>query len=285
MNGIGKINMSDFFQQYFVEPIVSQGVAGYNVYNTTVYAILFALAAFATWKILKALRIKIDRSFAIGILPFILVGGVLRVVRDARIVESPLLVTPLIYFVVFAVAIAMLLVSVGLERALKTSYHKVWCSLGLVVLVLSIASLVSLGVQNWNAVAIITVLSIVWAAAIFVIYKLRNKIPLLTVFTKENSALLWAHMFDASTTFTALQFFATNGYYEQHVVSGAVIDTFGPVAQFALKLIVLIPVLWLLDRELARKQDAQLRGFIKIAILILGLALGARNGIRLVLGV
>jgi len=302
--------MYDFFQQYFIDPIVTQGVAGYNIFNTPVYALGFAIAAFAAYKLLKLLKIKIDRSFLIGILPFILAGGVWRVVRDARIIESPLLVTPLIYFSLFVAAVSTLLVSVGVERFLISRkkvragfYFKIWLMLGLIVLLYGFSLLSQLPVQNWDALGIIAALSAGWAVVFFAAHKLSGtsrtlgsavqqksktsarKIKALAVFTKENTGLLWVHMFDATTTFTALQFFAQNGYYEQHVLSGAVIDALGPVGQFALKLVVLIPVLWLLDRELPRKQDAQLRGFLKIAILILGLALGVRNGLRLGFGI
>jgi uncharacterized membrane protein len=283
--------MVDFLQQYFIDPIVTQGVAGYNIFNTPIYALGFAVAAFAAYKLLKRLHVKIDRAFLIGILPFILSGGVWRVVRDAKIIESPLLVTPLIYLVLFIAAVSTLLVSVGLERFLISRkkvragfYYKIWFVFGAIVLLYGFALLSRLPVQNWNALGTIAALSAGWAVVIFAANKF-SKIKVLSVFTRENSGLLWAHMFDASTTFTALQFFATSGYYEQHVVSNVVIGVLGPVGQFVLKLVVLLPVLWLLDRELAKKQDAQLRGFLKIGILILGLALGLRNGLRLVLGV
>ena len=45
--------MMDFFQQYFIDPVVTQGVAGYNLYNTPVYALLFALAVVGSYKLLK----------------------------------------------------------------------------------------------------------------------------------------------------------------------------------------------------------------------------------------
>lgn len=286
--------MQDFFQQYFMEPIITQGIAGYNIFNTPVYALGFALAVFGAYKLLKRLEIKIDRRFLIGILPFILSGGVWRVVRDAQILTSPLLVTPLIYFVLFAVTITALLLSVGVERFLIKAkerrgelreYHKIWFVLGMVVLLCGFALLAQLPIRNWDALGIITALSAGWGVAIFVCHRLSHKLKAFGVFTRENACLLWAHMFDASTTFTALQFFAGAGYYEQHVVSAAVIGALGPAGQFLLKLVVLIPVLWLLDKELHRKEDSQLRGFIKIAILILGLALGTRNMLRLCLGV
>ena len=287
--------MADFFQQYFIQPILTEGVAGYNIFNTPVYALSFALAVFGAYKLLKRLNITIDRRFLAGILPYILAGGVWRVVRDTRISESPMLVTPLIYFALFGVAVAALLASVGFERLICARerradspriYFKVWFAIGIVILLAGFAMLAQIPVRNPDALWIIAGFAVLWAIVLFgPAHRLGPRIKALSVFTRENCGLLWAHLFDASTTFAALQFFSGVGYYEQHVVSTAVIGVLGPVGQFVLKLAVLIPVLWLLDKELPKPEDAQLRGFIKIAILILGLAPGVRNGLRLVLGV
>jgi uncharacterized membrane protein len=160
-----------------------------------------------------------------------------------------------------------------------------WFAIGLAMLALGGAQLSVLPVQNWNALGIIFALGAGWAVMLFgPAYRIGFR-KAFGVFTRENCGLLWAHLFDASTTFTALQFFGSAGYYEQHVVSNMIIGALGPAGQFVLKLVVLIPVLWLLDKELPKPQDAQLRGFIKIAILILGLAPGVRNALRLVLGI
>ena len=48
----------DFFQQYFIDPVM-QGT-GYNIYNTLAYALILILAVFATYKLLK--KMKISRS-------------------------------------------------------------------------------------------------------------------------------------------------------------------------------------------------------------------------------
>ena len=271
----------DFVHTYFTQAIIEQGVAGYNIVNTSVYAIGFAIAVIGAYKLLKKLNIKVDRNFVLGILPFILLGSALRVVRDSTTIPSPLLVSPLIYFSIFIIATTSLLVGVGVARKTKFDYHKIWGLLGIVALAVAAWWLAPIGVQNWPAVGLITVITAGWAIVIFGVYKSR----IFKWLTFQNSGLLGAHMFDATTTFVALQFFASAGYYEQHVVSNAVIGFLGPAGQFILKLAVVPPVLYLLDRELKKPEDAQLRGFLKVAILLLGLAPGLRNALRLALGV
>jgi uncharacterized membrane protein len=49
---------------------------------------------------------------------------------------------------------------------------------------------------------------------------------------------------------------------------------FGPAVMFPLKLLVVLPVLWYIDKS---EDNKQFKGFLKIVILILGLALGVRD--------
>jgi uncharacterized membrane protein len=288
-----------FFEDYFINPIVEQGVAGYNIYNTPVYALLFCLAVLGSYRLLKKLNIPIDRKFVIGIFPYLLFGGTVRVVRDAAIVPSPLLVSPIIYFVVFVAAVAGLLIGAAIQKATKkptivgfkdkakadlsvaggVSYHLPWSLIGILLWVNTLALLFPLGLENAGGLGMIAGLAAVWGAAVFAVHRAK----IMKWLTLENAGLLWVHLFDASSTFVALQFFP--GYYEQHVVSSALIAVVGPAGQFLLKLIVVPIVLVILDRELAKPDERQLRSFLKIAILILGFAPGLRNTIRLALGV
>ena len=354
---------ADFFYDNFWGPIVEQGVAGYNVINTPVYAVLFAVAVFVSYKLLKKLNIRIGRNFVIGVFPFIVLGSVLRVVRDSKIVPSPLLVSPLIYFSLFFIAVISLLISVAVDRYVirggrkggtgyfggkdaggekdrvvkeirskleigctktesgahlkaaptshlvpsfvpgifsmfanfftkgghsattarfePSSYYKIWAVIGWILVIYGLFLLSPLGIKNVFALEVIAGISAVFAVVLFFLYK-THKIKLLSL---ENTGLIWAHLFDAATTFTALQFFASAGYYEQHVVSNIVIGFLGPAGQFVLKLVVVPVVLWALDKELPAPENRFLRNFLKVAILIVGFAPGLRNGIRLVLGV
>ena len=289
-----------FFEENFVDPIVTQGVAGYNLINTPIYAVLFALAVIGSYKLLQKLNIPIDRKFILGIFPFLLFGGTLRVVRDAQIIPSPILVSPIIYLAIFIVAIVSLLIAVGIQKLTTKSkpivgfkdetvkdepapsgisYHLPWAIIGIIFWIFTLWLLAPIGIQNPEALALILGITAAWAVAIFIVYKSK----IMKWMSLENSGILGIHMFDASSTFVALQFF--QGYYEQHVVSSALIDIVGPAGQFLLKLAVVPIVLVLLDRELAKPEERQLRGFLKIAIIILGFAPGLRNTLRLVLGV
>ena len=52
-----------------------------------------------------------------------------------------------------------------------------------------------------------------------------------------------------------------------------------------LKLTVLLPLLYLLDRELSDEADADLKGILIITLIVVGLAPAVRNTTRMVFGV
>ena len=69
------------------------------------------------------------------------------------------------------------------------------------------------------------------------------------------------------------------GYLEQHVVPRVLFPLFGPYAMFLLKILVVPPALWAIDRY---AEDPQFAKFLKIVVFVLGLAPGFRNLVRLI---
>ncbi|MBI2172855.1 MAG: DUF63 family protein [Candidatus Aenigmarchaeota archaeon] len=268
-----------FFEEYFVNPILNG--TGYNVYNTAAYAVLLVAAAFLTYKLLRRLGIEIDRKFFFSIVPFVMLGGFLRALEDYRefagLAKNIFLITPLIYISIFVIALAALLFSKLMERWTKTPYYKIWFSLGMLFVIIAVSQM-----TLQSAFALYAMLSITaaWAAAIFAARKLGG-VKIRNFLSEENSFLIAVHMFDATTTFVALQFFPN--YFEQHVLPGFIIGLFGPASMFILKLVVVPLVLYALDKELSK--EVQKRTFLKLVVLVLGLGPGLRNFSRLVMGV
>jgi len=70
--------VKSFLVEKFWTPIVNESVY-YNPFNTTVYALLFGIAAlYVVYPVSKKLGIKFNREFFIGITPYILLGGASR---------------------------------------------------------------------------------------------------------------------------------------------------------------------------------------------------------------
>src|SRR3989338_11283949 len=149
--------MADFFQQYFIDPLI-QGT-GYNVYNTLVYAVLLIAAVFVTYKLLKKMKITIDNKFLLGVLPYVILGGLLRALEDASS-YGIWLKTPLIYIVIFLVALGGLLASKAVERISKKSYHLTWSLIGFVAVLAGLSQVV---VRSPFALAAMVSLALFWA--------------------------------------------------------------------------------------------------------------------------
>jgi uncharacterized membrane protein len=272
--------ISQFIQQYFIDPITYG--TGYNIYNTLTYAIIFIIAAFFVYKLLKFMKIKIDNKFLFGIIPYIVLGGLLRALEDAAVVSGAWFKTPMLYVLVFVIAIVTLIVAVAIERLYKYKYQNLWFTVGTAIVIFGFAYVRVVDLFSFGVIAGITLFCIFATIAIKKFAMLKKIKSISSFLSKENLLLLNTHMFDASTTFTAIQFFP---YFEQHVVPNFLIGLFGPIVMFPLKLIVVSVVLYVLDRGLTKRQDIEKKNFIKLLILILGLAPGLRNLLRLVMGV
>ena len=80
---------------------------GYTIESTTIFSIILIIFVYLIFWVLKFLKIKVDRRLAIAILPFILLGSSLRVLKDAGILESCLFQTPSIYFFVLGITLSL----------------------------------------------------------------------------------------------------------------------------------------------------------------------------------
>ena len=299
-----------FFEDNFVMPLGKY----YTAANTIVYGIIFALAVFGVYKLLRYLKILINKDFVIGIVPYVVLGGTVRAMKDSLILDYWFFASPIIYMIIFAIATASLLLSMGVEKFAKrklnpkakitdlksksaiqkskskiiqflSSYHRLWSLIGIVLALAALIILSTIGFKNYYETAITLGITAGFGVFLYVLYKANQKSPdnkFLRVFTKENCILLGVHLFDAATTFTALTFLP---YYEQHVVSNFVISILGPVGQFLLKFVVVVIVLYVLDSQLNEPENIHLRNFLKIAIFILGFATGFRNFLRTGFGV
>jgi uncharacterized membrane protein len=254
--------LEEFINENFILPLCRY----YTPIGTITYGIILILAVLGTYKLLKYLKIKIDRRFFIGLLPFIIYGGWTRALRDHMlgIYQSNFFCSPPIYFIIYIITLASLLIGIVIgKKSKKYSYENVMLVIGLSLLLYNASLTV---INNISGFSIILILVGLWSLVFFGINHFKPKL-----LSKENAGILVSHLLDASSTFTAVSFF---GYYEQHVLPGFLIDLFGAWSMFPLKIFVVWTVLYVIDSS---KEDVFFKRFLKIIILILGLALGIRD--------
>jgi uncharacterized membrane protein len=277
-----------YIYKYYINGIVND--ASYNPVDTVTYAILLGISLFGVYKLLLKLNVEIDTSFIIAVTPYILAGSSLRVIEDSGIFSPPikyLFITPIIYFVIFAVTISILSLAISLERkGIIKDYHIFFCAGGIAWTVVNIASLIILGeVQHLEYAAAILVLGILSTGAVYLVSSKFN-FSLLT--NKLNIFILFTHLLDASSTYVGMDWI---GYYEKHVVPTFFIDIAGKftdhpaLVMYPLKLLVFIPVFYMLESQFNEDKDKKFIPLMKLVIIVLGLSPAVRNTLRIMMGV
>ncbi|HLC51299.1 MAG TPA: DUF63 family protein [archaeon] len=248
-----------FIEEKFIAPLCSY----YTLEATITYGLILVAAVYGVYKLLIRLNVRFDRRLVIGLLPFIIYGGWTRALRDHQLYQGWWWCSPPIYFMIFAAALGSLLLGLFLQKRFGIEYEKFMGGIG-VLLLLYNASLTSIG--NSPAFILIALIAGMWAGLLLLVHRLKPKLVSL-----ENALITAAHMLDASASYVAITFF---GYYEQHVLGSFLIAGWGTWTLFLMKLVVVLPVLYLIDKE---TQDERMKNLLKIVILILGLALGIRD--------
>ncbi len=258
-----------FFEEYFVEPIYSY--SGYNVVNTTVYALLALAALFAIYKLFKAKGIALGEEFFKGVVAFTLFGSAKRAVTDA--VDAGLFSGPLaaLYAYEWWNVSPAIYVFVGL-LFLLTWVVEVWrgwrgltWKAGLALAVLHLLPLLP-QISHWWPV----LLSLAGAGLIY---------GLAYAFFKDKWLALppAAHALDGLASVLAITLLF---YGEQHVLANAIMSIHPwlfPLAKVA--------VAFAFSHYLKTEKDPTLYWILLSAATVMGLAPGFRNLLRASIGV
>ncbi|ASJ11029.1 hypothetical protein A3L12_06785 [Thermococcus sp. P6] len=269
------MGLHEFFQDYFVRPITEN--QGYNPVNTLVYALILGVAVILLYKMLKRMGIRVDDRFFRALMPYVILGPLMRSMTDTGILpRTYLTVSPGAYFVIAAFAIASLYavwIHLGPEERLYPIYRDFgWVLVGGLLFILLINhERVNLNLKplEYFIPALLIAEAFVWLTSKF--------LPVV----KDNSLLFYTHFYDATTTFVGLQFF---GFWEQHVLARWLINLSGtPAVMYVEKFLVLLPIVWVLDGWM-EEEDRDLINFVKLTVFILGFGPGTRNLLIMLMG-
>ena len=337
---------------------------GYTGVSTLTYAIVLAVAVLGIWRAFAYLKIKLDGRFLIAMVPWVILGAVLRSLEDAALFSQDghivyLFISPLIYLLigllVFFLVIVFRLIELRSERVgllqgfqltalvmlfmvmpslvvrtyapaemeLTTAISPLLVTTtgGLVVLYwwvkrvqrIEMAAVVFLqgGVllasslwyvllwtvgDGWTEaeralrpteLAVIPTLALLCTLGTAGLFRaLKGRWPDARFYYAPIALILFAsHFLDGAATYRGLEAF---GYSEKHVVPSLLIDLTGTAAvMLPLKFLVVTAVVYLLDISYREdlEQSPTLGWLVKVAIMVLGLAPGTRDMLRLAMGV
>jgi len=290
-------DLGEFVNENFVQPIVER--TGYNAVNTLAYAAIAIVGLYAIYRVFRAREVKFDAHFISTLLLFVLLGSTLRVITDA--VDSGVKeyrfayetnegFAHVLYFVLFShiydygmltvtpgiyVVIALLFVCTVLlfneMRIMRLAKY-----VPAVLLAPNLLLVLALGV-NWEYAALILLIAGVAYFAVRAVFSFgKIEMPFLGKLAVFSQAL------DGAATFVAIDVFPKGAYFEQHVLSRAIGGTsLGFGLFFAAKVLLAAAAVYIVGREKAKQEE---KDFILLAVIVMGLAPGVRDLLRLLVG-
>ena len=275
------IDFWNFINHYYINPLIYD--TGYNPVDTITYAVILGLSLFGVHKLLNKLKVTVDDIFILAVSPYIFVGGSLRVVEDAGLVSAPwkyLLITPLIFFLVFFVCTAALVISIGITKLTSIKYYWPFGAIGIAWGIINVA-LLYFNSTSFNVTVPVVVFSIGLGIAVLV-YFTAKRFNIKLFKNRVNVFILDSQLLDATATAFGITFLP---YAEKHVLPSFLIAVTGTAfIMYPLKLLVIIPALYIIDRYL-KGESENLVGLVKLDILTVGLAPAIRDIMRMTLGI
>ncbi|MFA5357733.1 MAG: DUF63 family protein [archaeon] len=279
-------NSSEFFSQYFVNPILNPEIQGYNIVNTSIYIAILAIACAAIYLILRK-KINFDSKFFTAMLPYIIFGISMRVIMHQ--IESGQLViegitktanpfefgfwffTPGIWLLTFALVAAGLLIGTVWK---KLNEKRVFIFGAIICAAPLLFNLNKF--DNWPAFLGTSILIIIITYAICFAINKFTKYKILS--DRMNLFIVAGQAIDGIASTVAITFF---NFSEQHFVSNAIIGI-SPILFVAVKLGIAVMICWSLDdyvKENPKRKNVA--GFIKVVIAIIGFATGLASLFKL----
>ncbi|MCO8245019.1 DUF63 family protein [Haladaptatus sp. AB643] len=293
-------------------------VPGYTFVSEVGYAVTLIVALIGVVFLLRRLHVGEERGLFFALFPFMLFGGALRVVEDANnalgaghssipFPWNTLIISPVIYFTVFAVTLAALVVSVVLERrGIVENYEYPLAGIGTLVLALTVGHLVVLAMTTSQLKFYPQILVVVLGGATLVTgivwWLVERFAPEVNAGTAAIGAVvIWGHSVDGIANVAVLDWSGALGlpgpYTAKHPVNRAIIDitsgvlppsitnVIGTAWPFLLvKIVAALAVVWVFDEQIF-EESPRYAILLLIAIVAVGLGPGTRDMLRATFGI
>jgi uncharacterized membrane protein len=292
---------------------------GYTLVSEVGYMITLLVALAGVVFLLRRLDLGTDREFFYALLPFVFVGGALRVVEDANdavpaaeaLISYPLnalLISPIIYVTVFALTLGAVVAAVAAERAdVVDRYARPLFGVGIALLLATLGYLASLRVAGADGVEFYP--QVLGAVLVGATAAAGINWALIQRFAPEVNAgtgaiglvILWGHAVDGVANVVGLDWMTAIGagpnLVPKHPVNQFVVDATAatlPSSVLAVtgdtwpflivKLVAATFVLWVFEEEIF-EESPRYTMLLLVAVLAVGLGPGTRDMLRATFGV
>ena len=272
------------------QPVTHNGVTavkGYNPINTLTYLVVVLYVLPGLREFLTAFEIDLSTRLAYGLAPIIIAGGAMRALEDAGVLTRPLelfFITPSIYFVTAGITLLALLVGVGAREQYDISPAVVVASVGVLWTVLAFGLVVQYGITSGRPVRfIVPVLTVGIALLVTGGYYAAGTLGGWTALTRPMYLLvIFGQAWDGAQNLVGGTLY---GYTPKMFITRTIYEwTNFAGSTFVLKVIAVGFVVWVLaDGE--EEMDYTWWWLIAVIITAVGLPMGVRGSIRIMLGV
>ena len=285
--------ISDFIYKYYIDPIKT-GEA-YNVVDTLTYAIILVLCVFLLYRWMSSSTylaesgFSFDRNFILATVPYVILGGLLRVIEDTGMIASDwkyLLITPLIYFTLFFFVIGVMFISRYLTlKGITANFIQFYAFAGVMAMIVASLILLAFGMtHNGVDLFILAIIPLMGIMATVIVWAvMKYALGWTYVSDPVYLTLLFGQLLDASATSYGIDLHPSVQYVEQHVVGSFLIDLTGTAfVMFPLKLLVLFPAVYVMQLY-RREANPAFWHLVLLAMIVVGFAPGVRDMVRMVL--
>lgn len=295
---------------------------GYTVYSEVGYAVILLVMLVGVALLLRRLELTRYRALFYALFPFVPLGGALRVLEDANNVLpaeasafaldyplNTLFISPIIYFTMFFLTLATLLLALWIHRRGFTStFEYPLAAMGTGLLVLSVGAIAGLAFTTnltspprLRFYPIITVLTLLFAtlSTAGVWGLIRTFAPQINEGTGYMGAvIIWGQAVDGVSNVIGLDWYdelvpvATADLQPKHPVNKFVQDFMGQVqpesmtaivgdawAFLLVKLVAAVFVVWVFDDQIF-EESPRFTFMLLLAVLAVGLGPGTRDMLR-----
>lgn len=278
------MSLLDFINRNYIQGIIND--TSYNQFDMITYLIILLISVYAVLKLLNKLKIKVDEEFVVATIPFIFMGSVFRVVEDADLLKPPVkyfFITPLIYFVIFAISFGTFLVMRYLEQIQRIKNHlRAYAISGVILSLAGIAVLIYYNSHNWNLNILLYSLIPALALTAFV-RRISPAIGMAYLRSRIYSFAVFSFLLNSFTTYIGVDLL---GYTNKHPFSFFLTSIFGTNAVLIpLSLIFALLIILLLEKDSKKDKNEDEKYIWALTLIVLGFSMGARNLLAMAFGV
>ena len=295
---------------------------GYTLVSEAGYMVALLFFLVGVYFFLQRYDLVNDLDLYYPLVPFMLLGGALRVVEDSTDVAvdngvdplvgyplNSLLVSPVIYFVLFLITLGAIFATVMLEeRGVVDDSYRALGNLGVAMLGATLLYLAYLGVAREYVYLFPQMLALTVALASAIAYVVWRTIEtewpeVVTATGAVGFFVLWGHAIDGVANVISADFLHAIGlparfnYYPKHPANAIIIDVTSSIQPASLsavigtswpflvvKMIVASLVLWLFTDEFV-DESPRYALLLLVAVTAVGLGPGTRDMLRVTFGI